>query len=119
MHRAANGNAEEKSGRDRHETVHVGASSRGFADQPTETELLHAIGELLGRRADAAVYEHIERLADHPPGRKLAQSKRLLRFLAGFDEAYEQLPARHEVAEDRKSTRLNSSHYCASRMPSS
>src|SRR3546814_14376020 len=29
-----------------------------------------------------------------------------------------ELPLR-EVGEDRKSTRLNSSHYCASRMPSS
>src|SRR3546814_4057227 len=47
------------------------------------------------------------------------------KIYARRDLILEVVPARHDVAgperrsRDRKSTRLNSSHYCASRMPSS
>ena len=40
-------------------------------------------------------------------------------FEAGDEKKFEELAKKAEKLEDRKSTRLNSSHYSASRMPSS
>ena len=46
-------------------------------------------------------------------------SKELLATLAGHEVKVLALHGPHEDLEDRKSTRLNSSHYGLSRMPSS
>src|SRR3546814_7936824 len=41
------------------------------------------------------------------------------RFMERYAPTAKDLASRDDDGEDRKSTRLNSSHYCASRMPSS
>src|SRR3546814_6600521 len=75
-----------------------------YLSSVTVAELLFGIGALpQGRRKDGLA-KAIDGVLEIFEGRILP-----------FDTA----AARHHASLDRKSTRLNSSHYCASRMPSS
>src|SRR3546814_8150135 len=84
---------------------------RGFED--AEIEQIARQREIAG-----LFHQRIAERADHLAIARFAALDILGDRAAGAGEAIAVEPARLEQL-DRKSTRLNSSHYCASRMPSS
>src|SRR3546814_8979036 len=74
--------------------------------QDRVTELAAALAELLGPERDSEITAHLARVA----------ARRAADPLPALDAAHRALI---DGPGDRKSTRLNSSHYCASRMTSS
>src|SRR3546814_10731781 len=86
-----------------------------------DVHLLAARSRLLGeRQVDLALLD-----VGHPDDQRpiglfrAAVGKAFGEIGRGARRARDQQCARRILVEDRKSTRLNSSHYCASRMPSS
>src|SRR3546814_5305452 len=70
------------------------------------------------------VRNFLERRADHlartaPFGPEIDEDRRVAVEHIGLETVVDDRFGTHHLTPDRKSTRLNSSHYCSSRIPSS